>query len=398
MKRLLLFLAITLCWCGNDAFGQTREKQVEGDGFVWFKITNGGKYGAEDTNGRTIIPTQYGFICYHNFTDGWFSVKDSNSHEGTYEKNGKCVISPNKGYSSVCKHKSNDGYWYTVKKGNKEGACDANGNEIIAPIYNSVFYSDIDHVFKYEKSNGDNVNASSSTSYASSSSSSSSYSSSSSSSTYSTNTSNGALHQGIYTHGSVGRSNTGDVMTIEKQLLNIEFYGDYIMINGSKANLLMEVDLPPNTKTVSLPAGRHVKIYQQVVEGLSVQYMVDANYNMEALWVKKNAFHYFFPIEKGNTLSTGGYSGGTYNNGVQTGGTGYYGGGYNSGNNSGGGSTPRQMITKTCGVCHGTGTCNICAGRGVVHVLGMGKDHYCTSCRNHDGRCPSCGGRGTWKE
>ena len=83
---------------------------------------------------------------------------------------------------------------------------------------------------------------------------------------------------------------------------------------------------------------------------------------------------------------------------MQTGGSENYGGGYDGGNNSGGGSTPRQLYTKTCGVCHGTGTCNTCGGRGVVSALGMGKDHYCTSCRNHDGRCSSCGGRGTWKE
>ena len=82
-------------------------------------------------------------------------------------------------------------------------------------------------------------------------------------------------------------------------------------------------------------------------------------------------------------------------------------GGYNgvsgsSGSTSGGNigtvSTPRQQITKTCGVCHGTGTCNICGGDGWVTRMGMGKDGYCPSCNNHDGRCPSCHGRGTWKE
>lgn len=72
--------------------------------------------------------------------------------------------------------------------------------------------------------------------------------------------------------------------------------------------------------------------------------------------------------------------------------------GNNSNGNSGTSSTPHQPITKTCGVCHGTGTCNICAGDGWVVVSGMGKNHYCTACRNHDGRCSSCGGRGTWKE
>ena len=74
-----------------------------------------------------------------------------------------------------------------------------------------------------------------------------------------------------------------------------------------------------------------------------------------------------------------------------------YSGAVNSGStsssSSSSGSSSKPQYTKTCGVCHGTGTCNICAGDGWVIVLGMGKDHYCTSCRNHDGKCSACNGR-----
>lgn len=213
------------------------------------------------------------------------------------------------------------------------------------------------------------------------------------------------IHTGVYTHGSIGRSNTGQTITVDKQLLNVEFYDDYIKVNGSIARFGNETVLSSATPSITFRPGQRVKFYTQKVDGMTVSYIVDSNYNMEALWVYKQngiLLYYFFPIEKGNTLSTsssGGFSGGSYSGGGYGGGS--YGGGY-SGNGSTGsstsGSTPRQLTTKTCGVCHGTGTCNICGGDGWVTVMGIGKDHYCVVCRNHDGRCSSCNGRGTWKE
>ena len=68
-----------------------------------------------------------------------------------------------------------------------------------------------------------------------------------------------------------------------------------------------------------------------------------------------------------------------------------------SGASSNPGNDSKPKYTKTCGVCHGTGRCIICAGDGWVTPL-SGRNHYCPSCRNHDGRCKSCNGRGTWKE
>ena len=62
------------------------------------------------------------------------------------------------------------------------------------------------------------------------------------------------------------------------------------------------------------------------------------------------------------------------------------------------GTVSKQQYTKTCGVCHGSGTCNICGGDGWVSRMGMGKDGYCKSCLNHNGKCSACGGRGSWKQ
>ena len=74
MKRLLLLLAITLCWCANDAFGQTRkEKHEETDGYVWYEIKRGEypniQYGVEDNNGKTIVPIGSYDIRYQGYGD-----------------------------------------------------------------------------------------------------------------------------------------------------------------------------------------------------------------------------------------------------------------------------------------------------------------------------------------
>ena len=71
---------------------------------------------------------------------------------------------------------------------------------------------------------------------------------------------------------------------------------------------------------------------------------------------------------------------------------------YNSESNTPTQQQTKQTITKTCGVCHGTGTCNNCGGKGWVSRMGMGKDGPCPVCPNHNGKCSSCGGRGSWKE
>ena len=141
---------------------------------------------------------------------------------------------------------------------------------------------------------------------------------------------NAQIHTGVYTHGSVGRSNTGQTITVDKQLLTVEFYSNYITVNGSEAKYFHEMVLTSATKTVKLPPGRRVKMYQHYVEGFIITYLVDSDYNMEAIWIKKDRngnvlCNYFFPIEKGNTMSSssaGGYSSGSYNGGYSSGGYG----------------------------------------------------------------------------
>jgi len=414
MKQKLLLIVLALGMCSISGNAQNRELKVESDGFEWYRITRDGKEGAEDKNGRTLIPAKYRSVYYHclNNSDGWFKVEDLENNKynvGIYEKSGKCIFDNNRGYNLVTKvDTGGDGCWYIIEKDGKNGACDANGREIIPPIYESVIY--INHEFNYKNSSGKYISTGMSltgggSSYASScSSSSSSYSSSSSSSlsSSSSSSSSDAIHTGVYTHGSVGISNTGQTITVAQQLLNVEFYSDYIKVNGSIATFAGEQVLPSATTSKKFRPGTRVKVYKLDHEGMTLSLIVDSNYNMEALWASKingNLFFVYFPVDKGNTMSS--TSGGGNNGGIFGG---YIGGGYTGGssgssgsNGSSSGNVSQPQITKTCGVCHGSGTCNNCGGRGWVTRLG-GKDGPCPVCRNHDGRCSSCGGRGSWKE
>lgn len=83
-----------------------RLKQVEDDGFVWYKLYKNGIYGAENANGKTLIPLS------RNYTEIYY-------WDG---KEGK------KGY-------------FECTVGDKEGVCTIDGAEIIPPKYDGVIYS-----------------------------------------------------------------------------------------------------------------------------------------------------------------------------------------------------------------------------------------------------------------
>lgn len=388
MKKTLLMLLIIFSWCSIDAIGQTREKKVEDDGYVWYEIRKNGRYGAEDTNGMTIIPTQYTSVCYLTGDDGWFSVGD-NDGRGAYEKNGKCVISPSRGYSFVNKHKEDDGYWYSVEKGDLKGACDANGNEIIAPRYKSVFYYSVDRAFNYEDSNGEYVNTGISingSSYASSgnrSSSSSSVNTSVASTPSSSNS--GSRYSCNYTRSSQGRNvKTGQYTgAIGNDLqINVVFYNDYILVNGERYNYWGTTNGVKSYMRDDFTGARNI-------------YNVDANYNLQYFSACSNPYTggydmWSYEVRKGNTSTP------KYNNSV---------GGYgssHSGNN--GTSTPTSTSStssssntyqKLCPFCQGSGKCRYCNGKGYDTRMGIGSGtRYCAVCTNHNGICTLCKGTG----
>ena len=201
------------------------------------------------------------------------------------------------------------------------------------------------------------------------------------------------LHRGVYTQKANGQSTiTKQYITGQELLLNVEFYHDYIKVEGSRIDFSWNV----NNGMTTLTPGNTRKCYSQARgNGEYIVYMVDSNYNMEVAYVNMRGGsviqNVLFPMTKGNTLSSSGYNNGGYNSGS-------YSGGSYSGNSSGASQSQNQKTRKWCSVCSGSGKCRICNGSGWVTRLGMGKSGYCASCYNHNGKCTVCGGRGEWYE
>ena len=94
-----------------------KDLKTETDGFRWYKVRQGDKYGAEDYLNHTLIPLsrEYTSIYYHK-EDG---------HKG----------------------------YFSVKKNGKSGVCDLTGKEIIQPLYESLIY--LSSGFEYMNSAGE---------------------------------------------------------------------------------------------------------------------------------------------------------------------------------------------------------------------------------------------------
>lgn len=242
-----MVLALGMCSIGANA--QKRTRQVESDGFVWYEVEKDAHHiGAEDANGRTLIPTQYFSVFYHakKGNMGYFTVWVGSNYEnksvGVYTKNGTNVIPASRGYYEVNMHIEDEGYYFGVKKNGKEGACDANGREIIAPQYESLFYSSSDQAFNYKNSSGKYVNTGISltggtSSYASSSSTSSSSDNSSSSSlassTSSQTSSSSSSTQPKWNHQGWYLDMYDDRGFVQKQ--QITFYDDRMEIRNENS-------------------------------------------------------------------------------------------------------------------------------------------------------------------
>lgn len=391
MKQKLLLMVLALGMCSIGVIAQNRELKVESDGFRWYKVTQNGKNGAENENGKTIIPTRYDFIWYHKEgkDQGWFNVNNS-GEEGVYERDGSYIIPTTRGYTIIFKHIEDEGVYYKVKKNGKEGACDASGREIIAPQYKLLVYSPVSHTFKYVNSSGEYVNTgiplTGGSSYASSNSGSSSSSSSSgsSSNTSSSNTNNSWLYKGIY----YSRYNDGMQMgsTVTNEITIYKDRMEIVNVTGGVRSA---------TSTYPFYGNQNgTRVYRSVTGSgqwrIEANYFVNDNYDIRELINGREIVEF---VKEGQSF---GSANGGNASGYSNGNTGGYGSSTSSTKTNG--NNPRQQYTKTCGVCHGTGKCQQCGGDGWVTVMGIGKDHDCVACRNHDGRCTSCRGRGTWKE
>lgn len=141
-----LFMLIVFFLSATSVCAQiTREKKTESDGFAWYFIKeNGGSEGAEDLNGRTLIPTSRGYssVMYYQKREGYFMIY-RNGGFGLCKKDGVEIISPNRNYSSISI--INDNYIEVTRKDATgdylNGACDFNGKELVAPVHKRLVYS-----------------------------------------------------------------------------------------------------------------------------------------------------------------------------------------------------------------------------------------------------------------
>ena len=180
MIRKLLMLVLAMVMCSMNMSAQTkkparkattqtkskakpvpknsREYQVGKDGFEWYKVCKNGKYGAEDRNGKLLIPNEYNEICYYDWLDipGYFWVKTNRQGmgEGMYSQRGECIIPMTKNYHSVSIHDWNREqvgayFQYCVNSGKgNTGICNIKGERVFEA---NCHYDDIKPYFRNGK-------------------------------------------------------------------------------------------------------------------------------------------------------------------------------------------------------------------------------------------------------
>lgn len=138
-----------------------KDTKKEKDGFVWKKLStwNGEKfinYGAQDSEGNTLIPQKYDLLYYSTSHGGHFRV-ELNGKEGIYAKDGHCICDAI--YDNAFYNKEGNDIYVTVERNGESGIIDKNGNYIITPnsAYKSLFYSSTDNTFKYRNASDEYV-------------------------------------------------------------------------------------------------------------------------------------------------------------------------------------------------------------------------------------------------
>lgn len=113
----------------------SKEYRVEMDGFEWYKVRKDGKVGAEDRNGKVLVPCEYDDVGYNNSAavdgvpSGFWAYKSK--YKGWYDYDGKCIIPYTRKYTNIFKYKRDYfGIYYECEKENHVILCDINGKEV----------------------------------------------------------------------------------------------------------------------------------------------------------------------------------------------------------------------------------------------------------------------------
>lgn len=176
MKRLLVFLAVSMLtsfnsrvsaqteWVGeDDGHGYYKFKTSDGVGIAnemydviipptkdyisydkgFFVIYREDGYDVYDRMGRNIIPSSRGYSSiYPDTHDGFRFIRckkgKSKLHNVVCDVNGNELISPERGYDAIYLEVQEGVPFFQVKKGNKYGVCNAAGKEITPPIHKYI--------------------------------------------------------------------------------------------------------------------------------------------------------------------------------------------------------------------------------------------------------------------
>ncbi len=151
MKQTFLLIVLALGMCSASLAQVEKKYRIEEDGFEWYRIEEGSypnkKYGAEDKNGKVLVPCQYSFVYYHSAEHyvrlPYFSCDIENSSKrvvGVYSIDGKCLIPTSRNYTSLYGWEGAFIDHFTVEReGIGKGVCDVNGRELI-------FVNDIEYI------------------------------------------------------------------------------------------------------------------------------------------------------------------------------------------------------------------------------------------------------------
>lgn len=125
-----------------------KTRKVSKDGFIWYELQKGQLYGVADIDGNIIIPVKFTKISDNHFQHRYFTVFKGD-FIGFYTRLGKCIISPEKHFTSalISSTKSQSGrvYMYVLVEDNNKrcGLYDIKGNEVVPLEYDYCWLADV---------------------------------------------------------------------------------------------------------------------------------------------------------------------------------------------------------------------------------------------------------------
>lgn len=162
-QKVLLLMVLALGICSINVCAQTKkrtpvkkttttspattkERQVGRDGYIWYRLKKGNLYGAQNIEGKTVIPVRYSWVdyrCDDRYGSHWFFVGDGD-FAGAYTTEGDYVVTTDKHYVDVILFGKNGRFAWVVKTNQGAwGLLDAKGNIVVSPQFSGGYYGNV---------------------------------------------------------------------------------------------------------------------------------------------------------------------------------------------------------------------------------------------------------------